>query len=409
MHTPHHLIVGAGIAGVSAAIAMRDRGFDGRITLVDSECHAPYERPPLSKTNSALRPLLQPETYVDKRIDLRLGTRVIGLDVDRHRVLFDDGDDAAADQVLLTTGVAPRRLGAPGEGLDGVLTLRTADDAAQVFAGLDRGGPLVVVGGGFIGLEAAAVAVERGIEVSLIETGNLPLSRPLGPALAELVTQLHRQLGVQVYTEATAAEFLGKGRVERVRLSTGVMLSADTVIVGCGVVPNEALAGNSGVYCNGGIVADRTGRTSNPWLWTAGDVACQPHPHAAQRERIEHWDVARRHGTAVGASMVGVPTENTEAPYFWSDQYGLTLQMFGRGRQGDRIVVRDGSTPEKFLAFWLRNGLVAAVAGMDEPKAVRAGKKLVEVSAFVDPAILKDRDLDVRALAKKVGQATVTS
>lgn len=148
MSTSHHVIVGAGIAGVSAAVAMRDHGFDGRITLVDAEPHQPYERPPLSKTDAVLRPLLPAETYVDKQIDLQLGTRVESLDLDHRRVLLDDGDDMEADRVLLTTGVAARRLGVPGGDLDGVLTLRTADDAARLFARFDDGGPVVIVGGG---------------------------------------------------------------------------------------------------------------------------------------------------------------------------------------------------------------------------------------------------------------------
>lgn len=409
MSTPHHVIVGAGIAGVSAAVAMRDHGFGGRITLVDAEPHLPYERPPLSKTDAALRPLLAVNAYADKQIDLRLGTLVEGLDLDRRRVLLGDGDDIEADRVLLATGVAARRSGASGEDLDGVLTLRTADDAVRLFTQLDRGGPLVVVGGGFIGLEAAALASERGLDVAVVETGELPLLGPLGPTVADLVTTLHRDRGVRIYTGVTVAEFSGANRVEQVRLTSGVSLPAATVIVGCGVVPNEVLADRSGTHCDGGIVADRIGRTSHPWLWTAGDVASQPHPHVEGRSRIEHWDVARRHGTAVGASMVGIPTENTEVPYFWSDQFGLTLQMFGRGRRGDKIVLREGSTPEKFLAFWLRNGSVVGVAGLDEAKAVRAGKKLVELAPSLDPAVLADPSVDLRALYKRVARSVAAS
>lgn len=239
----------------------------------------------------------------------------------------------------------------------------------------------------------------------MVETGELPLSGPLGPTVAGLVTTLHHDRGVRIHTGVTAAGFSGTTHVEQVRLTSGMNVPAATVIVGCGVTPNEGLAERHGVLCTGGIVADRHGRTNNPWLWTAGDVSSHPHPSLKAPGRIEHWDVARRHGAAVGASMVGALTENTEIPYFWSDQYGLTLQMFGRGRQGDSIVVRDGSTPEKFLAFWLRNGSVVGVVGLDEPKSVRAGKKLVEIAASVDPAVLADPDLDVRALVKKSATA----
>lgn len=408
MSTPHHVIVGAGIAGVSAAMAMRDHGFEGGITLVDAEPYLPYERPPLSKTGSELKPLFPVDAYAEKQIELRLGTRVANLDPDRRRVLLSDGDDLEADQVLLATGVAARRTGVPGENLDGVLTLRTADDAALLFAHLDKGGPLVVVGGGFIGLEAAALASERGIDVTVIEAGELPLLGPLGPAVANLVATLHRDRGVRIHTGVTVAEYSGAGRVEQVRLTSGHTLPATTVILGCGVVPNDMLAGSNRIHCDGGIVASRTGRTSHAWTWTAGDVASQQNPYIEGRARIEHWDVARRHGAAVGASMAGVPTENAEVPYFWSDQFGLTLQMFGRSRQGDTIVLRKDASPEKFLAFWVRNGLVVGVAGLDQVKGVRAGKKLIELSASVDPAVLADPNVDLRALSKKVATSVVS-
>ncbi|MFZ2172497.1 MAG: FAD-dependent oxidoreductase [Rhodococcus sp. (in: high G+C Gram-positive bacteria)] len=405
MSTTHHVIVGASIAGVSAAVSMREKGFDGSITIIEAENRQPYERPPLSKTadpESALRPLLPPDSYSAKQIDLRLGTTVERLDVDRRRVVLGDGDELRADLVLLATGVSARRLGVPGEDLDHVLTLRNADDASRIFSGFSSGGPLVIVGGGFIGLEAAAVARTMGIDVTVVETEELPLLRPLGRSAAELMMELHRQHGVRVLTNHTVAAFLGTTAVEQVQLTGGETLPAASVIVGCGVVPNDELASAAGVYCDGGVVVDVSGRTSNPWIWAAGDVANQPHPHVARRERIEHWDVALRHGTAVGASMVGHVTENSELPYFWSDQYGLTLQAYGRGRPGDRIVLREGATPDRFVAFWLRNGYLAAVAGLAETKSVRAAKKLVEARAAISPAVLADPSTNLRELTRNL-------
>lgn len=397
------VIVGASIAGVSAAVAMRDHGFEGSISLVDSEDREPYERPPLSKTGDpqrAVRPILPNDTYAAKRIDLVLGATVDSIDIDRRKVHLDNGNALPADQVLLATGVSARRLGVPGEDLENVLTLRTADDAAKVFAALASGGPLVVIGGGFIGLEAAAVARGLGLEVTVVEYESLPLLRPLGQSTAELMLQLHHSQGVRVIPSQSAASFRGTNTVEEVVLSSGERLPAATVIVGCGVTPNDSLAEAAGVYCNDGIVVDSTGRTSNPLIWAAGDVANQLHPHLGRRARIEHWDVAMRHGGAIGATMAGHSTENTELPYFWSDQYGATLQMYGRARPGDRVIIREGATPDRFLAFWLRDGHLGAVAGLGEAKSVRAVKSLVELRAAIDPLLLADPATDLRQLAR---------
>lgn len=410
MSKSHHVIVGASIAGVSAAVSMRENGFDGSITIVEAENRAPYERPPLSKSaddpDKALRPLLPPDDYSARKIDLRLGTRVERLDVDRKRVVLGDGDELHADQVLLATGVSARRLGVPGEDLDNVLTLRNADDASSIFSRFASGGPLVIVGGGFIGLEAAAVARTLGIDVTIVEAEELPLLRPLGRSAAELVMELHRGRGVRVLTTRSVSAFLGTTAVEQVQLADGETLPAATVIVGCGVVPNDQLAAAAGVYCDKGIVGDAFGRTSLQSIWAAGDVVSRPHPCLAGRERIEHWDVALRHGTAVGASMVGHATPSNELLYYWSDQYGLTLQAYGRGRPGDEIVLRDGATPDRFLVFWLRNGTLAAVAGLAEPKAVRSAKGLVEARATVSPAQLADPSTNLRDLARDVSRRT---
>lgn len=412
MSARHHVIVGAGIAGVSAAVAMRENGFDGRITVVDAEHRQPYERPPLSKNadpESSLRPILPADTYSAKGIDLRLGSRVDRLDVDNQRVVLQGGEELHADQILLTTGVSARHLGIPGEDLDNVATLRDADDATKIFSGLATGGPLVIIGGGFIGLEAAAVAQSMGLEVTVIEAAELPLLRPLGRQAAELLTELHRQRGVRILTNQTVAEFSGSGAVEQVHLANGEILPAATVVIGCGVVPNDHLASAAGVYCNDGVVVDAVGRTSHPWVWAAGDVANQPHPYAARRERIEHWDVALRHGTAVGASMAGSETRNDELPYFWSDQYELTLQSYGRATAGDQVVVRDGATPDRFLMFRLRNGHLTSVTGIGEPKAVRAAKKLVELGAVIPVEQLTDPSTNLRELTRSNTQRASVS
>ncbi|WP_240045951.1 FAD-dependent oxidoreductase [Streptomyces sp. L-9-10] len=403
----HHVIVGGSIAGVSAAMAMRRSGFDGTVTVVDAEPLLPYEKPPLSKKadpEHAVRPILPEEHYREHGTDLVIGLRVHRLDDEHRRVVLAGGGELPGDRVLLTTGVSARRLGTPGEQLDNVHTLRTAADARRVFAGLHRGGPLVVVGGGFIGLEAAAVARTMGLDVTVVEATALPLLGPLGPAVARLMTRLHRDNGVRVISGRTVERYAGHGSVEEVVLAGGERLPAATVVVGVGVVPSDQLAAAAGATIHGGVVVDEYGRTDHPWFWAAGDVASQIHPRTGVRERIEHWDVAMRRGAAVGASMAGLPTINDAAPYFWSDQYGKSLQMFGRGRGSDQVVVREGATPERFVAFWLRAGRLAAVAGLDEPKAVRAAKAILDTDAAVAHEVLTDPSTDLRALARRLAR-----
>lgn len=404
MPQTHHVIVGGSIAGVTAAVAMRRNGFDGSITVIDADPSLPYERPPLSKVadpEQALRPILPAEHYAEHGIDLLLGARVRRLDDERRRVVLDGAGDLPADQVLLTTGVACRRLGVPGEGLANVHTLRSAQDARRIFASLDSGGPLVVVGGGFIGLEAAAVARAAGIEVTVVEAGELPLQGPLGTPVARLLTSLHKEHGVRLLTRQSVRCFAGGEAVEQVVLTTGRRLPAATVIVGIGVVPNDQLAREVGATCLDGVVTDQHGRTDHPWLWAAGDVASHVHPAVGSHGRIEHWDVAMRHGAAVGASLAGRPTVNSAVPYFWSDQYGKTLQMFGRARRDDQVILRAGATAERFAAFWYRGDRLVAVAGLDEAKAVRAGKEILDLGLPVSAEALADPSTDLRALSRR--------
>ena len=412
MPKTHHVIIGGSIAGVSAAVSMRQNGFDGVITVIDADPMLPYERPPLSKVpdaEQAVRPIFPTEHYAEHRIDLLLGARVRRLDDVRHRVVLDGGGDLPADRVLLTTGVACRRLGIPGEGLTNVHTLRTAVDARHIFASLERGGPLVVVGGGFIGLEAAAVARTSGIDVTVVEAGDLPLLGPLGTPAARLMTELHQEHGVRVITGRTVQCFTGLEAVEEVVLTGGQRLPAATVIVGVGVVANDRLAHETGATCQGGVVVDEHGRTDHPWLWAAGDVANRIHPRVGRRERIEHWDVAMRHGAAVGASMAGRPTVDSAAPYFWSDQYGKSLQMFGRACREDRVVLRDGATSERFLAFWLRRDRLVAVAGLDETKTLRGARAILDSGAPVSADVLADPSTDLRALSRLLARQALSS
>ncbi|WP_236792266.1 FAD-dependent oxidoreductase [Amycolatopsis sp. GM8] len=405
----HTVIIGASAAGVSAALAMRQADYDGAITMIDADPNLPYERPPLSKSllgisEFKLKPIIDEQTYADHSLELRLGVRVRALDTTRRRVHLDDGSPPLiADQVLLASGVRARRLNIAGARLEGVLSLRDAADAAILNRQLGGGGPLVIIGAGFIGLELAAQAREHGLDVTVVELAPRPLVHAVGTSIGHLVHDLHAGHGTPFHLGRTVREFAGTGRLESVLLDDGRRLPAAAAVVGIGVAPRDDLAIMSGLRTDRhGIVVDRFGASSNPWIWAAGDVASQPHPALAEPGRIEHWDTAMRHGAAVGASMAGRPAEFTATPYAWSDQFGLTYQLFGRPRPTDTLVLRAGATPERFLAFWLRDERVIATLGLDSPREVAAARRLIERTAVVPADVLADPSANLAQLAKGV-------
>jgi 3-phenylpropionate/trans-cinnamate dioxygenase ferredoxin reductase component len=394
-------IVGASAAGVSGAIALRRCGFDGSITLYDEDPTLPYERPPLSKSLSEpsreLKPIIAAEVYDELGVELRLGCRVVGLTSDRS-VVLSDGSSTRHDRLLLTTGVSARTLAVSGAGLDHILHLRSAADARAVTSRLMLGGPLVVVGGGSIGLELAAVARGLGLSVTIVEVAPLPLAHAVGHDVAALISALHVDRGVRIATNATVASFRGTKEVEEVALADGRVLPARTVVVGVGVTANDGLARDHGVDCADGVIVDQFGGTSDPWLWAAGDVTVRRHRRLRRTCRIEHWDTAQRHGATVARSMVGDAVEETAVPYVWSDQYEHTFQAFGRPEPHDRPILRAGAEPDRFLAFHVDGGRVHAVAGIGYPRDVRAGKALIERAVNVSDDTLRDPDTDLKRL-----------
>ncbi|MFF9571990.1 NAD(P)/FAD-dependent oxidoreductase [Streptomyces sp. NPDC014685] len=401
----HHVIVGGSAAGIAAALSMRQHGFAGRVTVVEAGGELPYERPPLSKALSGgeagfLHPIAPREVYDEYRVDLRLGTRVHALDPQHRTVVLDNGQTLRAARVLLATGVVPLTLSVPGSALSGIVTLRDIRDARALAARLSGGGPLVVVGGGFIGLEVAAVAREAGLDVTVVEMGAQPLEGPLGPVLASRVTEMHERAGVTLRTGVAVVAFTGTDTVTGVRLSTGEVLPAATVVVGIGVRPDTTLAERAGVHCDRGIVVDQHCHTSVPWILAAGDVTNQPNPYLAGRGRIEHWDNAQKQGAVAGAVMAGVREKHTALPYFYSEQFGRTIQMYGRPGAEDEFVLRDEETDNGFLGFWTRRGVLVAAAGMSRPRELRSARTLIERRTPVTVEALASPATDLRALAR---------
>jgi 3-phenylpropionate/trans-cinnamate dioxygenase ferredoxin reductase subunit len=363
------VVIGGGLAGAKAAETLREEGFDGDVVLVGEETDRPYERPPLSKGYLAgkeerEKAFVHPQAwYAEHRVDLRLGVPALTLDTSAHQVRLADSSVLTYDKLLLATGATPRRLNLPGVDLDGVLYLRRLGDSDAIKSVLGR--RIVVIGGGWIGLEVAAAAREAGSEVALLEMETLPLRRVLGDEIATVFADLHRQRGVDLRTSAKVAGLEGDGKVTGVRLDDGTVLPADAVVIGVGVAPSVGLAEAAGLQVDNGIVTDERLRTSDPDVYAAGDVANAQHPLLGQRIRVEHWANALNQGPAAARSMLGQDAVYDRLPYFFTDQYDLGMEYTGYAEPGgyDEVVVRGSTETREFVSFWRKDGRV--LAGMN--------------------------------------------
>ena len=394
-------IVGASLAGLRAAEALRRQDFDGPITLIGDELHAPYDRPPLSKQFLAggwgedRLALTRPDKLDDLDLDLRLGVRAASFDLASRRlgiVYLDDegGDEFVVDGLLIATGARCRTLRG-SEGLDGVFVLRSLDDSLAIRAAFGAGpARVVVVGAGFIGAEVAATARTLGLEVTMIESLPQPLSRVLGDAMGAVCAELHREHGVDLRTGVGVEAIEGEGRVERVRLSDGSVIEADVVVVGIGVVPNTEWLEGSGLRIDNGVVCDATCLAA-PGVTAAGDVARWPNQRFGEVMRVEHWDNAVAQGAHAARRLL---VDDAEAepfvpvPWFWSDQYDRKIQMAGRIGPDDEMHVATGSLAERrFAAIYGRAGRLVGVLGFNRPRQVMRYRMLIESRATFEDAI----------------------
>jgi 3-phenylpropionate/trans-cinnamate dioxygenase ferredoxin reductase subunit len=365
------VIVGAGLAGAKAAETLRAEGFDGRVVLVGEEPDRPYERPPLSKAlllGTAARDsafVHDPDWYRDHDVDLRTGTVVESIDRHGRQATLAGGELLDYDKLLLATGARPRTLPVPGADLDGVLHLRTLADSDRIAAGLVDGARLVIIGAGWIGLEVAAAARARGVEVTVVEAAGLPLQRILGDRIATVFADLHRGHGVTFHLGTQVARLLGEERVSGVVLRDGTVLAADAVLVAIGAQPDTRLAEQAGLTVDNGVLVDESLRTGDPDIYAAGDVANAYHPLLRTRIRVEHWANALNAGPAAARAMLGQPVSYERLPYFYTDQYDLGMEYSGWAPPGttDQIVVRGDLAKREFIVFWTDAGRV--VAGMN--------------------------------------------
>jgi len=403
------VIAGAGLAGAKAAETLREQGFEGRVVLIGTEPDRPYERPPLSKGlllgKDARDSVFVHEAswYPSHDVDLRTGTSVTAVDRERRRVRLSVGGEIGYDRLLLTTGAEPRALRVPGAHLDGVLRLRTLPDSDRVAAAVTDGTRLVVVGSGWIGLEVAAAAREHGAEVTVVSPADLPLQRVLGDRLAAVFADLHTAHGVTFRYRTQVIEVRGNGRVSAVVLSDGTVLPADVVLVAIGVSPNVALAEQSGLAVDNGVLVDHRLATSDPDIFAAGDIANQDHPLLRARVRVEHWATALHSGPAAARAMLDHDVSYDRLPYFYTDQYDLGMEYTGwvPPNAATEVVIRGDLERREFIAFWTVDGRVAAGMNVniwDVTEPIEALIRNGLNGATVDPARLADPDVDLTDL-----------
>lgn len=407
------VIVGASLAGASAAAALREGGFDGELQLIGAESQPPYNRPPLSK--GYLRgeerfedQLVKPsDYYAEQHIGLRLGIRATAIDPKRKVIGLDGGEEIPYDRLLVATGGRNRTLSAPGADLQGILQLRTVEDCDRIRAAARAGGRAVVVGLGFIGSEVAASLRQLGVRVAAVEGHPVPLARVLGPEVGEVLAGIHREKGVELVLEDSVAAFEGAGRVERVLTKKGRILECDLVVAGIGIMPNTELLAAAGAAVDNGVLVDERCRTSLPDVFAAGDVANHLHPIFG-RLRVEHWNNGYQHGRAAARSMLGGTQPYDYLHSFWSDQYEHLIEYAGFAADWDRLVFRGRPESRKFLGFYLKDGIVRAAVGLnrggdpEDPKAdgeLKVVADLIRRRAPVDAAKLADEDVDLRRVA----------
>src|SRR6056297_779045 len=394
------VVIGAGQAGASLVAKLRDEGYQGAVTLRGDAPVPPYQRPPLSKKyllcEMALERLyLRPEAaYEEAGIDLRTGTRATAIDRAAGAVVTG-GERLGYDTLVLATGSRPRRLPAAiGGDLGGVHVVRTLADVDAMAPGVVAGARVLIVGGGYIGLEAAAVAASRGMQVTLVEMADRIVKRVAAPETADYLRALHARHGVDIREGVGLERLLGEGRVHAARLTDGSELDVDMVIVGVGIVPDTALAEAAGLATDNGIAVDAQGRTDDPPIWAAGD--CASFPYGNGRLRLESVPNAIDMAECVADNIMGKAQDYVPKPWFWSDQYDVKLQIAGLGTGYDRIVTRAAGGA---MSFWYYAGdRLLAVDAMNDPRAYMVGKRLIEAGKTADPARVADLGTDLKAL-----------
>ena len=396
------VIIGAGHAAGQAAASLRQEKYEGDITIIGDEPHVPYQRPPLSKQylsgeQGLDRVYLRPEKfYADKNITLKLGVTATAIDPAAQTISLDDGDTVEYEKLIIATGSRARILNIDGSDLGGIHYLRTIADVDAIRAEMQPGKSLVIVGGGYIGLEVASVGVEAGLTVHVLEMEERILQRVTTPEMSAYYHNLHTSRGVNIHTSTGVTGFAGDGQVQQVLCGDGVAFDADLVIVGIGIIPNVELAEAAGLTCDNGIVVDDHCRTSDANIYAAGDCTNHPNPLLNRRLRLESVPNAMEQARVCASNMLGGDKVYSAMPWFWSDQYELKLQMVGFSADHDTQVVRGNMDDNQFAVFYLKDGLVVSADAVNSPKEFMVCKQLVGKPA--DVQALQNPDTDLKAL-----------
>jgi 3-phenylpropionate/trans-cinnamate dioxygenase ferredoxin reductase component len=397
------VIVGAGQAGAQLALNLRNEGHEGPIVLVGAEPHPPYQRPPLSKHHLAGKVgldkvLLKPEAvYAEQGIELRSGCRVTAIDRAARRLTLDDGATLDYGKLALATGSKVRRLDLPGVDLGGIHYLRTLDDMRTLQAGLQAGTRLVLVGGGYIGLEVASVAVQLGLEVVVLEQAEQLMARVVGLEIGDFYHELHSQAGVDLRTGVTVTGFEGDDEVTAVRCADGSEVAADRVLIGVGVLPDVELAEAAGLEVDNGILVDEHASTGDPAIVALGDCANFPSARYGGRLRLESVPNAMATARTAAATLCGKERPYTEVPWFWSDQYDKKLQIAGVRDGHDQVIVRGDLDDGRFMVLYLRDGELLAAEAVNNPREFMTVRQLIGQRARPDPDRLGDPDAPLSA------------
>lgn len=396
------VIVGAGQAGAELAGALRQQKYAGRIVMVGEEPHLPYRRPPLSKTylagESSVESLLirNEAAYAKLGIECRTGVRAVQIDRAANRIVFEDGRTQSYSKLALTTGGRPRQLTIEGGDCPNVHYVRTIADVDRVRSDLLPGQTLVMIGGGYIGLEIAAVAIKLGLKVTLIEALPRVLARVATAELSSFYERLHRSRGVKIRTGAAVERLAGAGRADSVILKDGTAIAADIVVVGIGLLPNTELAAASGLAVENGIVVDAYARTSDPYIVAAGDCAHHHNGFLGRYVRLESVPSAQEQARTAAMTLCGGAVPHAAVPWFWSDQYEFKLQMVGIADGYDDQVVRGDIASDSFAVLYLKEGAIISATTVNRPQDFTLARRLVAGRWRVDPAKLMDESISLK-------------
>jgi 3-phenylpropionate/trans-cinnamate dioxygenase ferredoxin reductase subunit len=396
------VIVGAGQAGAQAVDTLRREGYAGRLVLIGDEPELPYQRPPLSKKYLAGEltadrlPFRHRSFYDEHRVELKLGVRAQRLDPGTRRVVLVGGEELAYDRLLLCLGAESRQLACPGVELAGLHYLRGIADVTAIQAGIKPGARVVIIGGGYIGLETAATCRKLGCQVTVLEMADRVMNRVVAPVVSQFFSQEHRAHGVNLICDARVVGLEGRGRVERVLCADGTHHEADLLIVGVGCVATTRLASDAGLACDNGILVDEYCRTSDAAVYAAGDCTNHPSPHFGRRIRLESVDNAFEQAKSAALNMLDRNIAHDRVPWFWSDQFENKLLIIGLSQGHDRTVVRGDPAARSFSVCYLKDGELLALEAVNHSKDYMAARKVISERVRLDPGKVSDPSIALK-------------